>query len=281
MYVYEREDIPESPIGDWAEDYPIYHQMGLSFGKNMTKNQIELAKRAFYASVTHIDRQINRILGTLSEEGILDNTWIIFTADHGDNLGDHNLWQKFNFLKGSCNIPLIIKPPYQGDQRLEDKWEPNSTNNTVVGLQDILPTLVDIGYGSIPEGIDGRSLLPLVKDNSKKVREVLLGELGKDGYRSFMVTDGEWKYIWYEEDGYELLFNIQDDPNEIYNLVQKEFEKRTEYRKKLINILSSREQDPAIDKNELKATSPGKKVVKGKRPRMNSYIAYESPVGHH
>ncbi|MCL7748472.1 sulfatase-like hydrolase/transferase [Halalkalibacter alkaliphilus] len=281
LYVYEGEEIPESAMGDWVEEHPIYHQMSLAFGKGKTKHQKEQAKRAFYASVTHIDRQINRIIGTLSEEGMLDNTWIVFTADHGDNLGDHNLWAKSTFLKGSCNIPLIITPPYQGDERLGTEWKAESINHSMVGLQDILPTLVDIGGGVIPEGIDGRSLLPLVKDTSQSVREFLLGEFGRDRHRTLMVTDRDWKYIWYETDGYELLFNIKEDPNELKNLVKKEPEKREEYRQKLISILTSREQDPAVEGEELKVTFPGSKAEKNKRPRINSFMAYESPVGHH
>jgi arylsulfatase len=280
LYVYETESIPQPVVGEWAKEHPVMHNLSLAFGKGKTEKQIELIKRAFYALVTQIDRQINRIIGTLAEEGILDNTWIIFTSDHGDNLGDHNLWAKSNFLKGSCNIPLIITPPYKGDERIGDKWG-NSTNDTVVGLQDILPTLVDIANGIIPENIDGKSLLSALKDRSKPVRNHILGEFGAEGRRTLMVTDGKWKYIWYEFDGYELLFHIENDPNELCNLIHSDQEKTVEWRKKLIDILTSRETDPALQNNQLFASSPGIKIPPGKRPRLNSFMAYESPVGLH
>jgi arylsulfatase len=279
LYVYEHEDIPESVMGDWIEEHPVFHDMMRAYGKGKTQKQVELIKRAFFALITQIDRQINRIIGTLSEEGLLDNTWIIISSDHGENLGDHGLWSKSNFLKGSCNIPLIITPPYKGDDRIGTGWE-GRTIDAVVGLQDILPTLVEIGNGKIPENIDGKSLLPLLKNNSQAVRDVILGELGPNGRRSLMVTDGKWKYIWYETDGKELLFHIADDPDEIHNLANKEIEKRKEYRSKLIDILSKRENDPALDGQELKAFSPGMEGT-GKRPRISSHIDYEVPVGLH
>ena len=279
MYVYENEEIPEPEMGDWIEDHPIFHQMGIAFGKGKTKKQIELIKRAFYAAVTQIDRQINRIIGTLIEEDMFDNTWIIFTADHGDNLGDHQLWSKSNFLKGSCNIPFIITPPYHGDDRIGDGWA-DTTNDAVVGLQDILPTLVDIANGTIPDNIDGKSLLPLIKDRTQSVRDVILGEFGAEGRRSLMVTDGNWKYIWYETEGFELLFHLEEDPNELHNLAKKEPEKRIELQNKLIDILSARENDPALDGQELKAKSPGL-VLPRRRPKLNPAMAYEAPVGLH
>ncbi|MCF8563824.1 sulfatase-like hydrolase/transferase [Alicyclobacillus tolerans] len=113
LYLYEQVKMPQPVVGDWAEKHPIFHQIQLAqhSGGHKTDLQIDLAFRAFYASVTQVDRQINRIIGTLREEGMLENTWFIFTSDHGDNLGDHHLWAKTNFLKGSCNIPMIVTPP--------------------------------------------------------------------------------------------------------------------------------------------------------------------------
>lgn len=286
LYTYDRDEMPKPVIGDWTEDHPAFHELGLSFGETMTEKQIDLAYRAYFALVTQVDRQINRIIGTLREEGMLDNTWFIFTSDHGDNLGDHQLWQKTNFLKGSCNIPLIITPPLVGrgdgsDDLLNSEWLPGTVNDSVVALQDILPTCCEIGGAEVPKNIDGKSLLSLVDDNSKSVRDVILGEFGSIGKRSLMVTEGKWKYIWYEEDGTELLFNIEEDPDDLKNLVVKQPQIREEWARKLVEMLERRENDPAVVGGELQATSPGLKLSPmEKEKRRNSYPFFH-PMGLH
>ena len=159
--MYEREEIPEPMIGDWVEEHPSFHTANIAFGEGKTTKQITLARQAYYALVTQVDRQINRIIGTLREEGILENTWFIFTSDHGDCLGDHHLWQKANFLNGACNIPFIITPPLNSeyDHLFNQEWIPGQVNQSVIGLQDILPTCLNIATGSIEEYRDGKSLL--------------------------------------------------------------------------------------------------------------------------
>ena len=284
LYLYEKEEMPEPAVGEWADEQPAFHTANLSFGEEKTEKQISLAKQAYYASVTHVDRQINRILGTLREEGLLENTWFIFTSDHGDNLGDHHLWQKANFLKGACNIPLIITPPLSGeyDHILGEDWLPGKVNHSVVGLHDILPTCLDISKATVPDHVDGTSLIPLVQNPKQSVRENILGEFGHIGERSLMLTDGIWKYIWYEEDGFELLFNLKEDPDEVHNLANSALTKKEELRKSLIDILSVRDNDPAVVGNELRVTTPGRKVTEKEKVKLiNIEWAYNHPHGLH
>lgn len=290
LYIYEKDEIPKPVIGDWVENHSIYNQLNLSrFGERKTDKQIELAYRAYYAMVTQVDRQINRIIGTLLEEGMLDNTWFILTSDHGDNLGDHYLWQKANFLKGACNIPFIITPPLRRENFEDDlgsDWIPGMVNDSVVGLQDILPTCLNVAKTSIPEHVDGKSLLPIVKDTTGSVRDDILGEYRehgrKDGYRSFMLTDGKWKYIWYEEDGEELLFHIKEDPDEIHDLSLTEIAISDQFRSRLVERLSSRKNDPAEQGGQLNAVSPGYKLSSTeKAKKLSSYFIHKTPVGLH
>lgn len=286
LYMYDRDVMPPPVIGEWVDDHPAFHQLGLSFGETMTDKQIDLTYRAYYALVTQVDRQINRIIGTLRNEGILENTWFVFTSDHGDNLGDHQLWQKTNFLKGSSNIPFIITPPLIGfgdesNKHLHADWVPGTINDSIVGLQDILPTCCEIAGAEIPNRIDGKSLIPLVNNSINNVRDVILGEYGSHGKRSFMVTDGKMKYIWYEEDGKELLFDIQKDPNEITNLVSIQPEIRDTWKSKLVEILSNRKDDPAVFNDQLMASSPGLVLsTLEKEKRKNAYPFFH-PMGLH
>ena len=83
----------------------------------------------------------------------------------------------------------------------------------------------------------------LVKDPKISVRDNILGEFGNVGERSLMLTDGSWKYIWYEKDGYELLLILKGDPNEMRNIANKEPYLRDQWRNELVQVLSYRENE--------------------------------------
>ncbi|MCZ8513718.1 sulfatase-like hydrolase/transferase [Paenibacillus filicis] len=272
LYLYDRDSMPKPVKGDWVGNHPLFHQYNLAqwFGDQTTEKQTDLAYRAFYALITQVDRQINRIIGTLREEGMLDNTWFIFASDHGDCMGDHQLWSKSNFLRGACNIPLIITPPPRGnlDRAVAENWVPGITSHSVVGLQDIMPTCLEIAGVAAPNGLDGKSLLPLLKEPSAKVRDAILGEFGPIGKRSFMLSDGCWKYIWYEEDDAQLLFHVADDPDEISDLSTKLPAKAQVWRKKLADKLQGRINDRAIDGDILRPVSPDRMLSELERARM-------------
>ena len=83
-------------------------QANYSRGAKINIDQSLAARRAFYALCTHIDHQLRIIIGTLREEGLLNGTIICFTSDHGDMLGNHNMWAKRLFYEYSTNIPMIL-----------------------------------------------------------------------------------------------------------------------------------------------------------------------------
>ncbi len=265
LYMYENDDIPEPTIGDWADRHSVYHQRNLAwFGDEpRSRKQQKLAYKGFYALITQVDRAINRILGTLREEGLAKNTWIIFTSDHGDNMGDHHLWIKMSFTQGACRIPMIITPPTRGDldQLVAPEWLPGQVSQATVGLQDLLPTCLDIAGIPIPEKLDGKSMLPLVLNPKAKIRDEILGEFGPIGKRSLMLTGGTWKYIWFEEDGEELLFHIAKDTNEKNDLSRIHSEITAIWRGKLVTQLALRQDDPAVNDEMLVATNPTKKKL--------------------
>lgn len=272
LYVYGQAPMPTPVLGDWTDRHPQFHRkkMAQLSGEEMTDLRQQLAYRAYYASVTHVDRQINRIIGTLREEGMLDNTWLIFTSDHGDSLGDHGLWAKSNFLRGACNIPLVITPPPRGDLDADvaPDWMPGRTVPAVVGLQDLLPTCAELAGADVQQPVDGKSLLPIVRQSAGSVRASIVGEFGNIGTRSLMVTDGQWKYIWYEQDGMELLFDIASDPNEMHDLAALLPDIRDGYAGKLTALLAARGNDPAVLDGVLSPAEPGKQLSALKLARL-------------
>ena len=107
-------------------------------------------QRAFYALCTHIDHQFRVVLGTLREEGLLDNTAILFTGDHGDMLGTHGLWAKRVFYEESARVPTILLGP-AGDRRTP----PGTVDGRLVQLADVMPTLLGFAGVTVPEPVEG------------------------------------------------------------------------------------------------------------------------------
>lgn len=166
-----------------------------------------LLRQAFYALCTHVDHQLRIIWGTLREENLLDDTVILVTADHGDMLGDFGLWAKRLFYEGSSAIPMILVGA-AGDPRVRA----NHVDSRLVGLQDIMPTLLDLAQIPIPEGVEGLSMV------GRHKREFFYGECREDDGASRMLHDGRYKLIWYPAGNHLQLFDLQNDPLEQVNL---------------------------------------------------------------
>src|SRR5262249_20807924 len=157
--------------------------------------------------------QIGHILTALEKRGMLDDTLIVFLSDHGDMLGDQNMWRKTYAYESSAHVPLLVRPA-----KSLNLGSVGRTIDQVVELRDLLPTLLDAAGAPIPESIEGRSLLPLIRGRT-------------DGWRPYIdlehnicydptnhwnaLTDGNWKYIFHAFSGEEQLFHLADDPYEL------------------------------------------------------------------
>lgn len=160
--------------------------------------------RAHYAaSVQQIDYEVGQILAKLEEKGLLDNTIIIFSADHGDYLGDHNLIGKGTFFETGIHIPLVVSAPGMvGAERRVDK----------VILTDVMPTLLAFAGCDIPGYVDAHPL-PGLHCTGEVERDTIIG-ITQGGW---MIDDGTYKLSKYATGEY-LLFNLREDPTEQHNL---------------------------------------------------------------
>ncbi len=163
-----------------------------------------------YACSENIDIQIGKVLKRLEEMGELDNTYIIYTADHGISIGRHGLMGKQNLYEHTWGVPMIIKGP-------GIKAGSHAKGN--IYLLDIFPTLCDLAGIETPETVEGMSFKPVLEGKQEVMRNVMYGVYcggTKPGIRS--VVEGDWKLIKYDVlDGYiqeTQLFNIKENPNE-------------------------------------------------------------------
>jgi arylsulfatase A-like enzyme len=159
----------------------------------------------YYACISSIDHNIGRILHALQELGELDNTIIIFTSDHGLAIGSHGLFGKQNLYEHSMKAPLLFAGP----------GVPQGQSGALVYLFDIFPTAVDLVGGKVPAGLDGKSLVPIMRGEQQSVRDTLFLAY-KTEQRA--VRQGDWKLIHYPHINFNQLFNLREDPNELKNL---------------------------------------------------------------
>lgn len=163
-----------------------------------------------YACVENIDTQLGKVLKKLEAMGELDNTYIIYTSDHGIAIGRHGLMGKQNLYEHTWRVPFIVKGPgIKTGKRVEGN----------VYLLDILPTVCDLAGIDIPQTVNGESFMPVLKGKTNSIRDVMYGVYcggTKPGMRS--VKEGDWKLIKYDMmDGTireTQLFNLAENPKE-------------------------------------------------------------------
>ncbi len=213
---YMNRTLPELPKGDWTDDLPNTQKgTPVNAWRVDTKNPALKEYRAgYYGCIEHIDHQIGRLLYALP-----DNTIIIFTSDHGEMLGDHGWVRKRSAYEGSARIPLSFT--FRGKCGREHGIAAGIDAPDAVELMDVMPTILDLVGIDIPEGVDGKSLIPAMRGEPLG-RRYIHGECARMetiGSGMQYLTDGKQKYIWYPALGLEQLFDLENDPKELRNLV--------------------------------------------------------------
>lgn len=217
LYMHKKELLPKPFTSEWSKKYEAIGDIDspVAWHGKRSEEEVERARAGYYGSITQTDHQIGRLFHALAKAKLLDEMLIIFTSDHGDMLGDHNLWRKTYAYEGSSHIPLIIKPPKSmAKARIPRCAVP-------VSLYDVMPTILESCNCPIPSEVEGVSLLPLLEGNAIQ-REYVTGE-HTPTYNweedHFFITDGKVKYIWFMKTGKEMLFDLESDPHESVNLV--------------------------------------------------------------
>lgn len=238
---YLARTMPEPPVGDWVglfERYNDPHNPECNVGA-IDATALHRARSGYYGHMTHIDHQVNRFLESLYDWNLHENTYVLFTSDHGELLGDHHLFRKAHGYEGSARVPLILKGPF-GDKVIR----PRAVCREVVELRDVMPTILELAGLPIPESVEGRSFLPLARGESPQWREYLHGEHIVLGGAEHWLTDGHRKYLWHSSSGHEQLFDLDADPTELHDLASEPSADGllSEWRARLVKELAGREE---------------------------------------
>jgi arylsulfatase A-like enzyme len=208
---------------------------------------VKVNRQEYYAIITHMDRQIERILEALEESGKRENTYIVFTADHGLSCGNHGLMGKQNMYDHSMRVPLfVLGPDIPSGKKIEAD----------VYLQDVMPTVLELAGAEIPAHVEFHSLMPFTSDSRKESYYDAVYGCYTDRQR--MVRDDGFKLILYPFASKMLLFDLENDPEETVNLAGEDeyvdrisglFGKLLELQVEMEDTLDMREFFPEMFRN--------------------------------
>jgi arylsulfatase A-like enzyme len=211
MYPRDEISVPEN----FLPEYPEMQAIGA--GKSLrderlapwprTEEAVRLHRQEYYALITHMDEQIGRILDALKESGQADNTYIVLVGDHGLACGQHGLMGKQNMYEHSMKTPLIVVGPELPEGQVIE---------TPVYIQDFFPTALEWAGASVPDFVDFRSLLPLLRGERDQQYDAIYGAYLREHQR--MIRVGNWKLIHYPRADRYRLFDLGNDPWEQHDL---------------------------------------------------------------
>ncbi len=167
----------------------------------------------YYGMVAEIDVWVGKILQRLDELGLAENTLVIFTADHGEELGEHGMHGKFVFYEGSVHVPLLL--------RLPGVIPAKTVVNAPASQLDLFGTILD--YLNQPaRPTEGHSLRPLIEGKESGAGRIAISEWPAANLPGFMVTDGRWKLLFGRNatnKSLDALYDLRTDPHELNNLI--------------------------------------------------------------
>lgn len=212
---------PRRAHGDWVEGFAEHRRDGDAEAQfaHRPDEVHDQVRAGYYGSIEFIDHQLNRLVEGLSDHGLLDSTAIVFTADHGEMLGDHDLYRTSVGYEGSAHVPFLLYLP----PALRAHWGPAGDVDAIAELRDVMPTVLDIAGVPVPDGVDGTSLRAAVAapDDALAVRTHLQGEhlVSHLGLHSKQwIRTARHKYVWFSGDGREQLLDLAADPLEEHDL---------------------------------------------------------------
>lgn len=226
--LYDPETLP-------LPDYPPKLE-GQRAAKGFSDAYLQEAKQGYYAMISEIDHHVGRILAQLEAQGLADNTIVLFTADHGEWLGDHLRFSKgYPADDAVSRVPLIMRLP----RWPAGKWPTGRTFSHLIEAVDVLPTLLECAGIQPPPHLSGRSFAGLLHGTAYQPRHAALTEFA--GWKALRTPD--YRYLIHDN-GHEYLWDLQHDPGEYHNVAADVAyqEALSEYRRLMLQHLLQAER---------------------------------------
>lgn len=214
-YRHEDIDMPSLPRAMDPHSQRIRKHFGMDQG--ILPEHVRRARHAYYAAISYLDDKIGELMRTLEECGLAEDTIILLTSDHGEFLGERDLWFKRSFFEESVRVPFVVYAPW--------RWQPRRIGQAC-SLLDLLPTLVHWAGGADPKDMWGAQTpghcITALLDGQVQEEHDIFSEVMSEAtpVPAFMVRRGEYKYIYCKLDPPQL-FNLAEDKLEQCNLAER------------------------------------------------------------
>jgi len=224
---YENRDIPlqevrEDDLESQPPPFKIMRQHNVDVDHdsvvhdlNPTEEQRQRQRRYYLANVTMIDEKLGELMQTLDDQGLLENSVVVFTSDHGDCLTDHGHSQKWTMYDAIVHMPLMVWAP--------DRFKGGKQVDGLMQSMDMGAAILEMAGVDLPETFEAESILPVLQGEPWAGRDHVFAEQVKDGIYTdgpfmTMVRSRDWKLVHFLDADYGQLFDLHNDPEEFHNL---------------------------------------------------------------
>ena len=212
---------PLNPSG-LLESLPTnYKLLRTSFGETDVPDvTVKFGRELYYGLTTWVDNEIGKVLQALrSNPEIAENTVLIYTSDHGENMGEHGMWWKNCMYDQAARVPLVVSWP--------ERWKPGQRRALTSSHLDLVKTIAEIGGAHTPGDWNGDSLVPWLDDAGFNWKDFACSEYYAQfiAHGHVMVRSGKWKYTYFGRPASDMpaerqLFDMDADPDEFHDLAQ-------------------------------------------------------------
>jgi|TARA_B110000467_G_scaffold163917_1_gene191265 arylsulfatase A-like enzyme len=228
--------------------------------------------QAYLASISFADAQVGRLLDALEESGKADETIVVLWSDHGMHIGEKENWEKFTLWEEATRVPFFVKAP--------GVTKPGSVVSQAVSLLDLYPTLVDLAGFEIPDHCDGASVVPLLEDpNAEREHSALTSFTYPGNKTGHALRGNRYRYIYYEWNSLEELYDHDSDPNEFTNLAYDPTLAGVieQFRNEMVSRVSRVSVDEMLERPSGYTVSNGRVSVDGFIPMAQVPLPKERP----
>ena len=271
LYPLDEIDMPDV-TDQLLEELHVVYQLRRSTPATsvpLAEDCVRRARAGYYGMVTELDGYIGQVWDVLEATGQLENTVFLYTSDHGEALGEHGQWGKSTLFEDAAHIPLVMCGP---------GLPVRTTVETPVAHVDLVPTILELAGGEVPEQLRGHSLLPLMQGEADDHPGFAYTENHSGGNitGSYSIRKGDWKYIhftWYDD----LLFNLAEDPGEHNN--RAEDPEAQDVLKELRDLLHSQVNPEGVTRRAFEVQDEFLKQYVAERTEAELVAAFESRMG--
>ncbi|MFH1719630.1 MAG: sulfatase-like hydrolase/transferase [Planctomycetota bacterium] len=229
-----RVPMPKIPAGHLESQPRNYKHLRIGFNMEDVPDEIVLKGRELYYGLTQwLDDEIGKVMDCLADSEVTDNTVILYTTDHGENMGEHGLWWKNCVYEHASRVPLIVSWPA--------RWKGGQRRTQACSLVDVVQTIAELGGADVPGDWDGDSMVQWLDDSGADWKDLAVSEYYAHNIASgyAMIRMGRYKYVYHtpadaKHPAERELYDLRSDPGEFNNLAGK-----AEYRDRIAAMHSA------------------------------------------